>query len=635
MKKINLILIAVFAFFTLQLSAQNKQADKVIEQAVKLVQTNQDEKATQLLINATEKYPDYAPLYVFLAEIYANNNESKKAVENYKKSVDLDPDYDINVYMQLGLLQKQNGEYKDARTNLSYFVSSPMKKRPQYTERCRKALEELDVIDSLVSNPVKFLPVNLGSNINDTADQYLPTLTLDEQLYITQRQDGKEDFYCSKAVKTDGNIPSWSKKVKLPYPLNSEQNEGAASISPDGQYLYFAKCNAEDGLGSCDIYRSKRSGNTWIKPENLGPNVNSASWDSQPSIASDGRTLFFASTREGGQGRSDIWFAYLKDDGTWTKAKNAGKQINTAGDEFSPFIHPSNTTLYFASDSLGGLGGMDIYYTKIENGRFTPPVNMGYPVNTYQDESCLVVSPDATYALYAKSTQENKTDIFAFELEENLRPTPVICMKGVIHYDDNKAGNEAAVEIKSLKTGRLVAATKSDKTDNTYLMTLPTGDDYAMSITCKGYMLHSENFSLSGGDGKTLKEKILYKDITLQALSEGKSVVLKNIFFNTNSSQLKAESTAELFTLVKLMNDNPDIIIEIAGYTDNVGGDEYNMQLSQQRSQSVKDWLAANGVDAGRIKAAGYGKANPVADNSTEQGRQLNRRTEFKILKKR
>ena len=426
---------------------------------------------------------------------------------------------------------------------------------------------------------------------------------------------------------------SVSLKTKLASPLNSEDNEGAASISPDGRFLYFAKCNASDGLGSCDIYVSERNGNTWSKPKNLGVNVNSSAWDSQPSIASDGRTLFFVSNREGGFGKSDIYYSYLKKDGSWTKAKNLGEKINTQNNEISPFIHPSNTTLYFSSDGHIGMGGQDIFYSKIENGKFSSPINIGYPINTDADETCFFVNSEGNLAFYASNSLEENygnTDIYFFKLYKEAQPTKVITLKGKIIYDDFKKRNQALLEIKNLKTNRIVASTTSDKITDNYILALPVGEDYAMNVTCSGYLFYSENFSLKGINDTV---SVIEEDITLQAIKEGQSVVLKNIFFETNSFELKEESNAELQTMLELMQKNPTLRVEISGHTDNIGKDDYNISLSENRAKSVRQWLVDKGIDTQRIVAKGYGKTKPIADNSTEEGRQQNRRTEFKIIK--
>ncbi len=639
MKKIFVLIIIMCSLFANLLSAQNSKADKVIQKASELIRQNKEDKAIEILQKATKDYSAYPPLYIFLGEIYFHQNDLQNSIINYQKVIEIDKDYDLGVYYRLAIMQKQTKDYVTSKQNFKYYIDNQTNPKHESTiEDCKYNIECIDFILDQKNNPKNFNPINLGENINDSLYQYLPTLTLDNQLYLTQRENNSEDFYFAKIKNIDiinnEELPFdkwWDKKEKLSSVLNTSANEGAASISPDGRYLYFAKCNTKDGYGSCDIYRSKRNGDNWDKPENLGPTVNSKYWDSQPTIASDGRTLFFASNREGGYGRSDIWYTYLKDDGTWTKAKNCGKVINTGGDEISPFIHPSNTTLYFASDSLIGMGGQDIYYSKIVNGKFQKPINMGYPINTDKDETCLVVSSNGEFAIYAKDNPPNNMDLYAFRLEKSLQPTKVVCLRGRVFYDDNKQGNEATFEIRNLKNNRLITSTTSDKSTNEYSLAIVVGEDYALSVTCDGYLLYSENFSTIE-DSTFGNQNYINKDITMQSIKEGKVVILENIFFATNSFELSKESEVELNTLLKLMNDYPNIRIEISGHTDNTGNYQHNLTLSEKRSNSVKQWLLDKGINANRIVAKGYGDSKPIDTNSTTEGKAKNRRTEFKIL---
>ncbi|MBO6117073.1 MAG: PD40 domain-containing protein [Bacteroidales bacterium] len=633
MKKL-LILTITLCALTAITYAQNQKTSKIIEKASQFISQNKEDKAINTLTEGIKSYPDQADLYIFLGEIYFHKKDYDNSIQYYNKGLAIDRNSDLNAYYRLGQMQKQTGDYASARRNFQYFIDNATK--PQYKSRVNDSkynIECLDFITEQTLSPKEFNPVNLGENINDKEYQYLPTLMLDNTLYFTERKDNKEDFYFASVNNTNDFALMWNKKQKLPPPLNTDANEGAASISPDGRYLYFAKCNTKDGYGSCDIYRSKREGNSWGEPENLGANVNSKDWDSQPSIASDGRTLFFASSREGGYGKSDIWYSYLKDDGTWTKAKNCGSVINTGGNEMTPYIHPSNTTLYFSSDSLIGMGGEDIYYSKLVNGKFQKPVNLGYPVNTPADETCFIASANGLFAIYSRKNDNGDFDLYAFGLEKLLQPVKVITLKGKIVYDDGKNGNESVLSIKNLRTNRLVTSTVSDKQTDMYLLALPVGEDYAMSVTCNGYLLYSENFSLQDDNTIQQESSTINKNIELKAIKEGSSVVLKNIFFATDSFELMEESNAELNSLLKLLKDNPQITIEISGFTDNVGKDEYNLTLSQKRADSVKLWLIEKGIDSGRLQSKGYGKQNPIADNSTEEGRKQNRRTEFKILK--
>ncbi len=644
MKKILIFITLILCIISITF-AQKSKIDKVIVKASQFIQSNNERNAIETLENAIKDYPNEVSLHIFLAEIYFNKKDFENSILYYDKAIAIDRNYDLNAYYRLGIMQKQIGKYTTARRNFQYYVDN--QKKPRYESRIEDSKYNIACIDFIteqLQKQKKIDPISLGENINDTDYQYLPTLTLDNELYFTQRKSNAEDFYFAtlnseyynSIMADDGSDKQldfskmWNRKQKLPPPLNTAENEGAMSVSPDGRYIYFAKCNAKDGYGSCDIYRSKRVGNTFSKPENLGNAVNSNAWDSQPSIASDGRTLFFASNREGGFGQSDIWYSYLKDDGTWTKAKNCGHKINTAGNEITPYIHHSNTTLYFSSDSLIGMGGQDIYFSKIVDGKFEETTNLGYPINTLADETCFIVSAGGDFAIYSKQNAENDFDLYAFDMDRTLRPTKVVCLQGKVSYDDEKKGNESVFEIRNLRNSRLVASTSSDKATNMYKLALVVGEHYAMNVSCNGYLLYSENFSIEDIDNIASKQ-IIEKNILMQSVKEGSRVVLKNVFFATNSFELQKESDVELKALLKLLKENPKITIEISGYTDNVGNEQYNLVLSERRANSVKNWLIENGIDESRLRAKGYGMANSIADNSTEYGRKQNRRTEFRI----
>lgn len=617
------------------LSAQGK-ADKDFEKARELFAKGKTEQAESLLLKITDKYADYSPACLALGELYFVRKDFEKAKHYLLSLVGKEESFDLNAYRKLADIYESERKWDSAIVCLnSYLRLAPDKEA--YAKRRAEIEHKRDCLRFRVeafSNPVPFSPENMGGNINSEGNEYLPAMTADlsEILFTRQSfvQEGKppvEDFFISKR---EGK--QWQKAAKLSGLLNSDFNEGAGCLSPDGRYIYFTRCNAEDSHGSCDIYRSERKGTQWGKPENLGADVNSSSWDAQPSIASDGRTLFFVSNRAGGSGESDIYYSYLKDDGTWTKAKNCGELINTPGKEMSPFIHPSNQMLYFSSDYHCGMGGLDIFYSRLENGRFTRPINLGYPINTEADESSFIVSAHGDYAVYASHGKDSHggLDLYAFELYEEARPIAVTYMKGKIYDKESKQALKASFEIRNLKTSRIVSSGSSDPISGEYLICLPVGSDYAFSSKAEGYLFFSENFSLSTDEGKEAFEK----DIELSKIEIGSSLVLHNIFFANNSSDLLAESFVELNTLAELLKNNPDLRVEIGGHTDNVGGEDYNMKLSQKRAEAVKSYLVEKGTAPQRLSCKGYGFSKPISDNSSEDLRAMNRRTEIRITGK-
>lgn len=606
MKKI--FLIFVFSCFFSALSFAQSKAEKRFEKAVQLLRTNQVEDAQKELLSLRDKYPDFLSTYLALSEIYIAQNNIEQAKQELLIVWQKDKTFDCKLYIDLANIYLLEEKYD----SVTFFASTIPCKR--YSEQAKKLKETADFRTFQKENPVDFSPKNMGNAINTQYDEYLPCLTADASQLLFTRRDKGEDFFISQNKNNQ-----WTKAEKLPSLLNSDFNEGAGSLSPDGRFIFFTRCGAENGLGSCDIYVSEKIGEQWQEPKNLGANVNSSAWDSQPCIASDGRTLFFVSNRNGGFGKSDIYYSYLKDNGQWTKAKNCGTNINTQGNEMSPFIHQSNSMLYFASDEHLGMGGFDLFYSKLENGKFQQAINLGYPINTIKDENSLTLSAQGDYAIYASNL-----DLYEFSMPEDIRPIAATYIKGVILDKETKKPLSAKLQIKNLKTARLAHESISDKKTGEFLICLAEGEEYAFSISCENYLFYSENFST--------KQENQEKEILLVPIKTGEGLILNNIFFETSSHELLPTSFAELNTLIELLQNNPTLKLLVEGHTDNIGKSEHNIKLSQQRAEAIVTYLTENGIEPSRLKAKGYGFSKPISDNDTEEGRAMNRRTEIKII---
>ncbi len=606
MKKI--FLIFIFSCFFSALSFAQSKAEKRFEKAVQLLRTNQIEQAQEELLSLKDKYPDFLSTYLALSEIYIAQNNIEQAKQELLIVWQKDKTFDCKLYIDLANIYLLEEKYDSV---LLFTNTIPCKR---YSEQIKKLKETAEFRIFQKENPVDFSPKNMGNAINTQYDEYLPCITADISELLFTRRDKTEDFFIS--YNRNGE---WTKAEKLPNLLNSTFNEGAGSLSPDGRFIFFTRCGAENGLGSCDIYVSEKIGEQWQEPKNLGANVNSNAWDSQPCIASDGRTLFFVSNRKGGIGGSDIYFSYLKDNGEWTKAKNCGTNINTQGNEMSPFIHQSNSMLYFASDEHLGMGGFDLFYSKLENGKFQQAINLGYPINTIKDENSLTLSAQGDYAIYASNL-----DLYEFSMPEEIRPIAATYIKGVILDKETKKPLSAKLQIKNLKTARLAHESISDKKTGEFLICLAEGEEYAFSISCENYLFYSENFST--------KQENQEKEILLVPIKTGEGLILNNIFFETNSHELLPTSFAELNTLIELLQNNPTLKLLVEGHTDNIGKSEHNIKLSQQRAEAIVTYLTENGIEPSRLKAKGYGFSKPISDNDTEEGRAMNRRTEIKII---
>jgi len=609
-------------------STTNKQAIKYFSLANESLDENNYSEALTQLQQALQADSTFVEAHGLLADLYRQMRQHKEADEQYNKAIALNPEYSHAAYLRAGDEEVHLADYEDAKRHLEKFLTY-QDVTPQNILLGKKLLADCDFSIEAIKHPVPFKPINMGAAINTADDEYLPVATADEsELIFTRKIANNEDFY--KSVKLNGQ---WQPATYLSNNINTpEYNEGAQSITQDGKYLFFTGCNRPDGLGRCDIYVAQKKGDDWAKPFDLPPPVNTPGWESQPSISSDGRTLYFTSNRKGGYGGYDIWKSTLTEKG-WGDPVNLGPNINTAFDEQSAFIHPDDSTLYFCSNGWPGLGGMDLFVSRLgKDGQWGKPVNLGYPINTNGDENGLTLTAEGSHAFYSSNNLGGYGgfDIYTFELPENLRPHLVTYVKGTVNDAKTKAPLEAAVEIIDLQKDESIYGDYSDPDQGTFLATLTTGKNYGLNISKTGYLFYSQHFSLVGHESG--KPYILA--VLLQPIEIGSKVILNNIFFDTNKFDLKPESVAELQKLVDFLNVNPGLKIEISGHTDNVGNDQLNQTLSENRAKAVYQYLVENKIDPARLQYKGYGKTQPIATNDTEEGRSQNRRTEFKIIAK-
>jgi len=570
--------------------------------------------------------------YMVLGEMMFKLGRYPESADFYRKAVQIDSLFYRPVFFPLASAEIMSGRYTDALVHFNAYIIQPAISEKNKAVALKKIADCKFAIEAM-KNPVPFEPENLGDSINTTDDEYWPSITVDGQTLMftrqvsTGRSDPKtqEDFYISHLENG-----KWGKAQDAGYPLNTTQNEGAQSLSSDGRYMYFTACLRPDGQGRCDIYYSSFDGKNWSLPVNIGPPVNTALWESQPSISANGRMLFFVSNRAGGLGGMDIWYSILSDDGKWNNPVNLGKTINTPGDEMSPFIHFDGKTLYFSSNGRVGMGGHDIYFTKMQDDTtWSEPINLGYPINTYNDEMGFITDATGEKAYYStKRDNKNGKDIYSFSLYPSARPDAVSYFKGRVYEKGTGKLLKASYELVNLTTGQIVVANTTD-IYGTFLVCLPPDHNYALNVNKEGYLFYSDNFMLAGIHSAT---EPFVKRIELSPIRVGEKLILSNVFYEFDSWKLTKESFSELNKLVKLLSDNKKISVEIDGYTDAVGTDAYNLDLSEKRARSVMDYLVEKGIIAGRLSFKGFGSASPIGDNVTNDGRKLNRRTEMKIV---
>ena len=627
-----ILIIVVFLsnsfFCQSQETTKSRKAIKVYREAKSALTSQNFNESKDLLEKALIFDDQFVEAWILLGDVFVEMGDKLRAIESYKKSILIDPEFSFPMYYRLAITEHSIGFYLESLKHIQKYLTYK-RISSNYRKKALSLKKSCEFSINAMKSPVTFNPVNLGINVNSHADEYLPALSADGSTLIFTRSENvkgvrNEDFYISY-----NDTDEWQFANNLGEPINTSKNEGAQCITADGKTLYFTACSRNDSYGRCDIYQSDFVNEKWTNPVNLGPNINTESWESQPAISSDGRQLFFVSNRPGGRGGKDIWVSYKNANGVWMEAKNIGDKINTSKDDISPFLHWDNQTLYFASKGFIGMGGFDVFVSRLNgSGDWGEATNIGYPINSPSDENSLIVAKDGRTAYFASSffnEDRNDLDLYTFDLPQESRSLEVAYIQGLI--TDSKTNNpiKADIELVNLKSGKSYKSSESDL-DGNYMLCLPSDAEYALTVNKKKYLFYSENIKLEH------EGSILVKNFKLQPLKVGEQVRLDNIFFELNSYDLKDESVVELNKIIKFMASNPFLVIEIGGHTDDSGSKAYNLNLSDDRARSVKDALVQRGIPSDRIQTKGYGMSVPLNTNSSEQERALNRRTELKII---
>ena len=611
-------------------SKVKKKAMELYDKALVQAQDGKFKEGIQMLNEAVKIDPNFLEAYLSIAGMYGEMKQYQNAIDNYNKAKSIDTEFfkDYNLPYSINLAGK--GEFEQALAAVNEFLTisdlnASSRQAGEYRQKSYSFALQYRGQKSI--GDYKFDPVNLGDNINSKVSEYFPTITIDgRQLVYTRRVNNfNEDFFGAELAGGQ-----WGLSHGLPGDINTNQNEGAQNISQDGQWLIFTGCNFPDGIGSCDLYISYLTPDGWSAPENLGSGVNSDAWESAPSLSPDKRDLYFSSNRAGGYGASDIYVSHRLSNGKWTEPEILGPEINTPGNESCPFIHSDNQTLYFTSNGHLGYGGDDLFVAKKgPKNVWGKAVNLGYPINTIENEGSLVVAADGKTAYYASDRSDSRggLDIYSFELRNDVRPAKTLWVRGKVFDKKTTKGLPSAVELTDLSTQEILSKVQTNETGS-YLITLPVGHDYAFNVNRRGYLFFSENFSLS----HHVPDSTYNIDIPLQPLEANAAVILKNIFFEVNKYDLQPASTSELDKVVTLLKENPTLKIQINGHTDNVGKPADNLKLSNDRAQSVVKYLVTKGIDIKRVLFRGFGATQPISSNDTEEGKAQNRRTELTVI---
>ncbi|HOU97680.1 MAG TPA: OmpA family protein [Bacteroidales bacterium] len=665
MKTVGVIFIYVMLFFQgfsqqSECPEPEKKAKKLFEQSQDAYNKHNPELAYKLLTEAVREDPNFAKAYIILADVniqrynqaqtgntalqYKNN-----AINYYCKAADACPSLDnYKACFEAAYYFYIDKKYDKAKPYLDKFVANA-KNSPQISE-AKNMQKHIDKYFDIINHPVPFNPQKV-EGVCGPDDEFLPLISPDDEfMFYTHRINKtnelgttqKYDVFTKASKEKDKNTFVLNQPMPEPFNQNSNNNQGAVSITIDNNHLYVTICEGPN----CDIWVSDNEDGTWSQLRNLGASINGRrSWESQPSISSDGKMLFFASIRPGNIGfelddpntqTSDIWMSKQDENGNWLPAKNLGPIINTTGNEKSPFIHSDSKTLYFSSDGHYGVGGYDIYYSKmLPDGKWSEPKNIGYPINTENDEIGFIVSTNGKKAYFSsnKLSDSKGYDIYSFDLYDEARPAEVVFYKGQVKDNEGNPLEDAKVVIKNVTEQRTSEA-MVDKLTGKYAVVIPVekpNDDFLLMVKKKDYAFTSNYIKAE----ELKKDKPVEVNFEVKPIEEGTLVKINNIYFASNSAIFEKSSLVVLDNFLEFLNENPNVTIEIHGHTDNIGDDNSNLTLSEKRARAVADYLILNGLDPKRIVATkGFGETKPVASNDTETGRALNRRTEFKIVKK-
>ena len=610
-------------------STSSKKAIKYYEESGSYINSRQFKEAEASLQKAVERAPEFVEARLRLANIFKINRQHDLAEHQYMEIANLHPKNKryVSVYFNLGDYAFRRGDYVEANKKLSLYVS--LRPRSQKTlEKAKRLLANTEFALANKVNVQEFNPRPVGGQMNKYEQQYFPVLTVDQNNLIFVRREGDEDIMISR--RTDNS--DWEQPEFISPNVSSDYNEGTCTVSADGRMLVFTSCRGRKGYGSCDLYVSYKEGDDWSEPKNMGKGVNTSAWESQPALTSDGRTMYFVSNRTGGVGNRDIWKTHMIDRDSWTQPENLGETINTKFDDISPFIHPNGRTMYFGANGRVGFGGFDIYISELDTSGWSQPVNMGYPINTHNDEVSMFITADGkkgyySYEVLEKNIQSSK--IYEIDIPKTLQTKYRSgFVKGIVSDATNGDRLKAEISLINIALNEEVSYVESDSINGEYFMVLTEGAEYGLYVEKEGYLFQSLYFDFKSDSAY---QKPIRMDITLDPIAKGVSTTLNNVFFGFDSYALTNNSKSELSKVVKFLILHNNITITVKGHTDNDGNENYNMALSRNRAKAVCDFMIKNGIEKSRLKYEGKGAAEPVATNNTEEGKAKNRRIEFMI----
>jgi len=625
----------------------DKKTEKSYAEGIDYLKKGNYTEAGRIMKNLVNKESGFVDAYYVLGLSYfkRTNSNFKEAEKNFLKVIELCPSYNVYTYYYLAEICYGSEKYDSAIRYCEVFLKDVDKiKSDKDYSRVVDLLKYSKFYLQMTRNPVPFDP-QVVEGISTPENEYLPIITADNQMAfftremkvegekntLIQSEKYKEKFMFS-TLQPDGKF---DRGEEMPDPFNLNDNEGGASLTVDNKTLYYTVCKytLNHTYYNCDIYYSEWVDGEWTPIKSVSDKINlPTTWESQPSISADGKTLYFVSDRSGGYGGYDIYRSVRNDNGEWGTPINLGPNINSTGNEKSPFIHPDGKTLYFSSDGWLGLGGYDIFYSRLnDDGTWSTPVNIGYPINSQDDEVGFFVSTDGQKGYFASNKLEGVGgwDLYSFDLYDKAKPGKVLFVSGTIKAETETEMTQTRIELKNMETKK-ISEIPLDSITGKYVAVAPFNNDYIMTVKREGYVYETRYIAKVD----SIYRMPAHLDFEIRQIELNKSYRINDIYFAFNSFDLTSESKAVLDLLIEFLEENPTICIEIQGHTDNIGNDAKNLELSANRAKSVYNYLISNSIAPKRLTYKGYGKTIPVATNDTEEGRAKNRRTVFVIKRK-
>lgn len=602
------------------------------------------------LLKAIEKDPSFAEAYSLLSNVYIERGDLVKAIDYKEQMLQKTTKFSQSEYFYLASMLMAQGEYEKCigYSNKYLLVRNP---NPSFITACQKYIENSQFGIEAKKHPFQYEPVNMGTQINTRFPEYFPSLTADDSTLLFTRtiDDNRVDYYQKQEdifITTKKSESIWELAQPVSTNINTIANEGAPTLSADGKYIIMVGCatgpdgeygKGRTGYGSCDLFVSERIGKEWTEPVNMGNTINSGHWETQPCFSSDGKTLYFirglVKSRERRDPKNqDIYVTEILPNGTWSTPKKLGENINTPGREESVQIHPDGQTLYFSSDGHTGMGGQDLYMSRMDaTGRWGKAINLGYPINSHKDENSLLVSSGGEVALFASDREGGygDLDLYSFNLPKQYQPIETTFMKGLVYNEETKEPLAAKFQLIDLKSGTIFKAAIANSKSGDFMVALPKNKDFALIAEHDGYFFYSKNYSV---DKLTKSKEGFLVNVPMKPIKSGDTFVLENIFFDVSKYELKPESVTELGKLKTILSENTSMKIELGGHTDSDGDDGKNQILSENRAKAVVNWLIENGIEKNRLTYKGYGETEPIAPNDNSENKAKNRRTEVRIL---